>query len=269
MQHADWILIVLIVLLLYWILSSIRKARRGHLLYVRRIPGIDAIDDAIGRATEMGRPVMYTMGEASLQAMELYASLGILSYVADRTARMGVRLIMTTDRAETYPMIEEPIREAYRAAERIDAFRDDDVRFLSTDHTVYAMMTAALVEDENVASAFFLGLFWFTSLLMTEPGARRGVIQIAGDSGPFQIPFFIASCDYVIIGEELFAASAYVSGDPTIKGSLVAQDRFKFLLLAVAMGGVLLLTLNVILTLATGRSLLEDNPLFELFMRYH
>lgn len=268
MQHADWVLVILIGLLFYWIVTNIRKARLGKPLYVRRIPGIDAIDDAIGRATEMGRPAFYTIGEAGVQAMELYASLGILSYVADRTARMGVRLITTTDRAETYPMIEETIREAYRSAERLDEFRDEDVRFLSTDHTVYAMMTAAMIEDEDAASAFFLGLFWFTSLLMTEPGARRGVIQIAGDTGPFQIPFFIASCDYVIIGEELFAASAYVSGDPTIKGSLVAQDRLKLVLLAVAVIGVVLLTLNAVLTVTTGTSIIEGNPFLELFTRY-
>ena len=260
MQHADWVLVILIALMLYWILISIHKARWGKRLYVRRIPGIDAIDNAIGRATEMGRPVMYTAGEASLQAMELYASLGILSYVADRTARMGVRLITTTDRAETYPMLEETIREAYRAAEQLEAFRGEDVRFLSTDHTVYAMMTAALIEDEGAASAFFLGLFWFTSLLMTEPGAHRGVIQIAGDSGPSQIPFFIASCDYVIIGEELFAASAYVSDDPTIKGSLVAQDRFKLLLLVLVILGVLILSLHW--------SVLENSPIMQLLERY-
>ena len=122
MQHADWVLIILIALLFHWIVTNIRKARLGKPLYVRRIPGIDAIDNAIGRATEMGRPAFYTAGEAGVQAMELYASLGILSYVADRTARMGVQLITTTDHAETYPMLEETIREAYRNAERLNEF---------------------------------------------------------------------------------------------------------------------------------------------------
>jgi hypothetical protein len=260
MQHADWVLVILIALLFYWIFSSIRKARRGKPLYVRRIPGIDAIDNAVGRATEMGRPVVYTLGESGVQNMELYASLGILSYVADRTARMGVELITTVVRPEVYPMVEETMRDAYRGAERLDDFRDENVRFLSTDGIVYAMMTAATIENENAASAFFLGLFGFISLLMTEPGARRGVIQIAGDTGPFQIPFFIASCDYVIIGEELFAASAYVSGDPTIKGSLVAQDRFKLVFLLLVLLGLLLLSSHW--------SVLSQSPIIELFKRY-
>jgi len=260
MQHADWLLIVLIGLLFYWIFSNIARARRGKTFYVRRIPGIDAIENAVGRATEMGRPVVYTPGESGVQNMEMYASLGILSYIADRTARLGVKLIATVQRPETYPMVEETIRESYRVAERLSDFREEDVRFLSNNIVVHAMMTAGIIENENAASAFFLGLFGFQSLLMTEPGARRGVIQIAGDTGVFQMPFFIASCDYVLIGEELFAASAYVSSDPTIKGSLVAQDRFKLVLLLLVVFGLLMLSSHW--------AVLEQSPIMELFRRY-
>jgi hypothetical protein len=260
MQHADWFLVVLIILLFYWILSGIRRARRDKAVYVRRIPGIDAIDNAVGRATEMGRPIVYTSGESGVQNMELYASLGILSYIGGRAAQLGANIIATVQRPETYPMVEETLREAFRNAERLDEFREEDVRFLSSDVAVHAMMTAGVIENEEAAAAFFLGLFGYQSLLMTEPGARRGVIQIAGDTGVFQMPFFIASCDYVIIGEELFAASAYVSGDPTIKGSLVAQDRFKLLLLIVILLGVVVLSMHW--------SALEDSPLMQLLKRY-
>jgi len=204
--------------------------------------------------------MVYTPGETGVQNMEFYASLGILSYIADRAARLEVDLIATVQRPETYPMIEETMREAYRGAERLDEFKDENCRFLSQHYIVHAMMTAAIIENEDAASAFFLGQFGLQSLLMTEPGARRGVIQIAGDTGVFQMPFFIASCDYVLIGEELFAASAYVSSDPTIRGSLVAQDRFKLVLLLLVVFGVLMLT--------SYWSVLTESPLMELFRRY-
>ncbi len=260
MQHADWVLVVLIGLLFYWIFTSIRRARFGKQVYVRRIPGVDAIDNALGRATEMGRPAIYTLGDCTVQNMELYASLGILSYVAARAARYGIKLITTVLQPPIYPMVEETMRDAYRAAERLDDFSEENVRFLSTDGIVYAMLTANTIESEDAASAFFLGTFSFTSLLMTEPGNRRGVIQIAGDTNTGQMPFFVASCDYTIIGEELFAASAYVSDDATIKGSLVAQDRFKLVLLALILLGILLLTVPI-----PG---LSDSPILELFRRY-
>jgi hypothetical protein len=262
MQHADWVLIILIALLFYWIFTSIRRARVGRQVYVRRIPGVDAIDNALGRATEMGRPAVYTLGEADVQSMETYASLGILSYIAARAARYGVKLIATVLRPQIYPMIEETMRDAYRSVERLDDFSEANVRFLSPDAIVYAMLTAYTIESEDAASAFFLGTFSFTSLLMTEPGNRRGVIQIAGDTNTGQMPFFVASCDYTIIGEELFAASAYVSDDPTIKGSLVAQDRIKLVLLAIIILGI------IILSLSSWIPALSDSAFMEVFRRY-
>ena len=58
-----------------------------------------------------------------------------------------------------------------------------------------------------------------------------------------QIPFFIAACDYVIIGDEFYAASAYLSRDATLLGSIVGQDYCKLLLLAIILFGILSISL--------------------------
>jgi hypothetical protein len=64
---------------------------------------------------------------------------------------------------------------------------------------------------------------------------------------PSQLPFFVAACDYTLIGEELFAASAYLSKDPKLLGSLKGQDVGKFIFLLAIMVGTIFLTLNSIL----------------------
>jgi len=64
---------------------------------------------------------------------------------------------------------------------------------------------------------------------------------------PSQLPFFFAACDYTLIGEELFAASAYLSKDPKLLGSLKGQDVGKFIFLLVILFGVIFLTLNSVL----------------------
>jgi len=46
---------------------------------------------------------------------------------------------------------------------------------------------------------------------------------------PTQIPFFFVACDYTLIGEELFAAQAYLSKDLRLIGSLKGQDVGKML----------------------------------------
>jgi hypothetical protein len=72
-------------------------------------------------------------------------------------------------------------------------------------------------------------------------GATTGAIQIAGTEQESQLPFFFTSCDYTLIGEELYAAGAYLSKDPMLMSTLKVQDFGKaFVMLAVVTGSVLL-----------------------------
>jgi hypothetical protein len=244
LQHADWLILSFIAAFTAWILGGVARARRGAVPFIRRIPGLSAIEEALGRATEMGRPILFSPSTTDEKQIETYAALKLLAHVARVAARYGTRLIVAVCKPAVYPMAEEVCREAYREVGAALGGRplEEDVRFLSPDHAVYSMTVAATIEREQCACAFFFGSFDWTSLLMTEPGHRAGAIQIAGDSQIPQIPFFIASCDYTLIGEELFAASAYVSDDATLKGSLAAQDRCKLLLLAIVLLGIVLMT---------------------------
>ena len=68
----------------------------------------------------------------------------------------------------------------------------------------------------------------------------------AGTAMPSQLPFFVAACDYTLIGEEFFAASAYLSGQPDQLGSLKGQDVGKLIVAAVLIIGCLLATVAVV-----------------------
>ena len=57
----------------------------------------------------------------------------------------------------------------------------------------------------------------------------------------------MAACDYTIMGEELYAASSYISREPTLLGSLKGQDYYKLVVILVMMIGAILMTLGVIL----------------------
>ena len=77
---------------------------------------------------------------------------------------------------------------------------------------------------EKPAAIFLQGTFYAESLILAETGNSVGAIQIAGTDSEHQLPFFIAACDYTLIGEELYAASAYLSREPMLLGSLRGQD---------------------------------------------
>jgi hypothetical protein len=230
LEHANFLHIGIVAAIGGIILYAIVSARGGRRLFIRRIPGLSAIDEAVGRATEMGRPMLFSTGLSGIDIISLQA-LAIVQYVARMAARYGNRLIIPMVSPVLFAIAEELVREAYTAEGKPEAFRADDIRFLSDQQFAYAAGVMGLINRERVASTFFFGYFYAEALLLSETGQEVGAIQIAGTPATTQIPFFLASCDYTIIGDEYYAATAYLTREPTLLGSLVGQDIGKGLLL--------------------------------------
>jgi len=231
-------MVVFFALVVYFI----ETAKRGRSLFVRRIAGLDAVEEAVGRATEMGRPIVYVPGLGSVADIATIASLNILGEVAKKTAQYDSALLVPNRDPIVYTVAREMVKESYTKAGRPDAFRNDSVFFVTDQQFAYAAAVDGLMVREKPATNFFLGMFWAESLILAETGAQTGAIQIAGTDSVFQLPFFITACDYTLIGEELYAASAYLSREPLLLGSLKGQDYGKMIILAiVVIGSVLLL----------------------------
>jgi hypothetical protein len=230
-------MMLLTVALLAPPLVFILMAKRGRKLFIRRIPGIDAIEEAIGRSTELGRPMVFSTGLTGLDSL-LYALLGIISHVGRKAAAYGCRLIVPQRDYEVLPVVTETVREAFRAAGRIDAFNPQDIRFLSPEQFAYASGYMGMVHREKAASCFLFGEFAAESLVLAEAGQQVGAMQVAGTVSNNQVPFFLTSCDYTLIGEEVYAAGAYLSREPAQLGSVRGQDAAKLVILALILFGV-------------------------------
>ena len=243
MEHATWPARFLLLVLSAIIVGMVRSAQKGRTLFIRRIPGLTAIDEAVGRAVEMGRPLMLSTGLGGIDIVTLQA-LAIGANVATTAAKFGTRMIMPVRSAALIPIVEDAIGGAYAQAGRPDAFSADDVVFLSGEQFAYAAGVAGLINREQVAATFFFGTFFAESLIMAENGNQVGAIQVAGTPSTTQIPFFIAACDYVIIGDEFYAATAYLTRQPTLLGSIVGQDICKGILLTTIVLGAILFSLH-------------------------
>jgi hypothetical protein len=119
------------------------------------------------------------------------------------------------------------------------------VYYLTDDQFGYTAAVDGLFVREKPAAVFLQGQFYAESLILAETGNYVGAIQIAGTAQPAQLPFFVAACDYTLIGEELFAASAYLSRDPKLLGSLKGQDVGKFIFLFFIIVGSLFVTFGI------------------------
>lgn len=232
-------MLVITVVLCTIILLYIEAGKRGKDLFVRRIAGLNAVEDAVGRATEMGRPVMYVPGIMDMDDIQTIASMVILGRVARKAAEYGSSLLVPTCRSVVMSVSQEVVKEAYLQTGRPDAFRREDITYLTDDQFGYAAGVDGMMVRQRPAAIFLLGTFYAESLILAETGKSVGAIQIAGTAMVSQIPFFIAACDYTLIGEELYAASAYLSREPRLLGSLKGQDAAKLVIMIMIVLGVL------------------------------
>ena len=170
----------------------------------------------------------------------------ILSRVAKTAAEYDAKLEVPTSRALVMTTARETVQAAFLAAGRPDAFNQDLIYYVTDEQFGYVAYLSGMMVREKPATCFYMGSFFAESLILAETGNSIGAIQIAGTAQPAQLPFFVAACDYTLIGEEFFAASAYLSGEPDQLGSLKGQDVGKSIVGILMVIGVTMLTLAAI-----------------------
>ncbi|MBL8849046.1 MAG: hypothetical protein JNG89_05155 [Planctomycetaceae bacterium] len=237
-------LAVLMIALCGAIVAFIALARRGAKLYVRPIAGLEAVEEAVGRATEMGRPCLFVPGIQDMNEIQTIAGLAVLSRVAERAAEYDATVEVPTSKSLVMTAARETVEAAYYTAGRPDAFNADRVYYVTDEQFGYVAYLTGHMVREKPAACFYMGSFFAESLMLAETGNSVGAIQVAGTAQPSQLPFFVAACDYTLIGEEFFAASAYLSGDPDQLGSLKGQDVGKLIVAALLLVGCGLFTLG-------------------------
>ncbi len=224
------------------VMLFIQHAKKNPNLFIRKISGLDAVDEAIGRATEMGKPIFYITGLLPMSELPTIASVNILGRAAKIVAEHDTILKVPCYDPIVMSVAQEVVKDSYTKAGRPDAYREENVFYVTSDQFSYVAAVDGMMFREKPATNFLLGYFYAESLLLAEAGAAVGAIQIAGTDALAQLPFFVTTCDYTLIGEELYAASAYLSREPVLLGSLRGQDIGKaFLMIVLVVGTALTL----------------------------
>ena len=203
------------------------RARAGKPPTIRRIAALEAVDEAIGRATEMGRPVLFIPGIQDMDNIQTVAGVTMLGRVARTAAEYDAVVEAPVCRSLVMEAAREAVQASCLAAGRADAYQSDRIHYVTDEQFGYVAYVGGKMMREKPAACFYMGCFFAESLIFSENGNAIGAIQIAGTAESSQLPFFVAACDYTLIGEEFFAASAYLSGEPDQLGTLQAQDSGK------------------------------------------
>jgi hypothetical protein len=237
----------LFAIIVVWL---IYHARAGRHIYVRPIAGMEAIDEAIGRATEMGKPILFVSGLAGLGSISTITAMTILGRVARRTAEYETPLLVPCVDPLVMLAAREIVKEAYLNAGKPDAYREQDIFFVTDRQFAYVAGVDGIMLRERPAANLYMGAFYAEALILAETGSATGAIQIAGTDSDTQIPFFVTACDYTLMGEELYAATGYLSRDPMLLAQLRAQDLGKAFLGGLLALGTLAATVGALLLAA-------------------
>ena len=222
---------IAVLIVSFTIKYFIQKAELGEKIYLRPLSALKAIEEAVGRATEMGKSVLFVPGISDMDQVETVSGMVVLGHVAGMTADYETGLNVPVSKAIVMESAREACSEAYLKAGRPDLFYDDMVHYVSDDQFAYAAGVNGIMLREKPAACFYQGKFYAESLIFAETGNSIGAIQIAGTGSQSQIPFFVTACDYTLIGEEFFTASAYLSGKPQMLGSIKGQDIVKLMIM--------------------------------------
>jgi hypothetical protein len=236
-----FILLILTFVAMYYYMHL---GKQGKVFKIRTLPAIQAIPEAVGRAAEMGQPVMWTPGIAgglndSTQGPQTLASISILEYVTEEAVKAGVKIAAICPLPDALPLVEEAMRTAYMTQGKPEEFDVDSVRFIS-GQSAYMTGTLGYMQRERPASTILMGGFYYEAVIIAEAGNTIGAMQIGGTNNTHQMPFLVATCDYMLLAEELYAAGAAISQNPDMLGSIKGEDMIKLVIIALTGIGFLL-----------------------------
>jgi hypothetical protein len=238
------VFLLIFVAALYYFTLRVRSGRAPTL---RRIRAFDTLKGLPGRAVEAGRDLHLSLGIGSLAnetTSDSLAGLAVLDYLAEQAAATGAS--PTISMAD--PMVMLFAQNALRAAHPDDPDRAEEtyrhVRWIAPQPAAYAAGVMNLLNIDEVEANVMVGNFGDEYLLMGETAARRGIAHVGGTSNPNTLPFIYVSAQETLLGEEIYAAGAYLQKRPAHVGSLAAQDMMRWLVALFILAGIILASVS-------------------------
>ncbi len=235
MNETQRVMLLFLVVFLPALYLAGRRVQRGILPDLRLIPAFDALRGVTARAIETGRALHVSLGLGGITGdvtADSLAGISVLEYLADQSAAAGAPPIVTLADPTLLPLAQDVVRRPYGPDREGAARAARHVRWIAPESAAYAAGVMGVLGGEGVDANVMIGAFGDEYLLMGEAASRRGMAHVGGASDPNVLPFVFATADETLMGEDMYAAGAYLSGRPWHIGSLLAQDFMRWVIVA-------------------------------------
>lgn len=235
---AVLIITIVGVIVLYWLRYRVLTGRRYGL---RPLLGFTALKTQSGRAVETGRSAHFSLGRGSLVTSASpvsIAALTALDYLTEDSCASDVPPLITSGDGTLHLAAQDSLRGAFRKARRSEEYKPALARFLASSEfaSAYAAGATDVIDNEHLGSNLLIGRYGSEVAIIAEAGARNELQQVIGTDDPTALALAMATTDKVLIGEELYAAGAYLKGEPAQFATLLLQDILRI----IAILGILL-----------------------------
>ena len=242
-------LLALGVIMLAALLLAIALLKVGddYRLSLRPLPACQRLIEAIGEAAESGKSIHLSAGTGAVGAAasaDTLAGVNAIASLAGRAATARAKLLVTTASPLVLPLLQAASEQAYANAGVPAEYDPGQVRFAGDDRNAYAVAVADSLYHENISDSLLLGSLGDETLFIGERGRNAGVTQVIGTPSTRALPYAVATADAVIVGEETYAAAAYLSRRPAHLASLLVQDWLRLLVVGAIIAGAISKTMG-------------------------
>jgi len=224
----------------YYLTNQQRTGKRK--ISIRTFPAIEAIPEAIGRCAEMGTPLFFYTGWSRgsisnpVAGPMLMAGINVLGYTTRLCINRGVQPIYFNEVADSLSFAEDTLRSAYRMENKSEEY-DPNMIIYQPGQGPMLSTYMSMLEEKKPGACLVIGSPSYETIILGEAGKVVGAMQIGGTANINQLAFMIATMDYALINEEIYAVSAAISNDVDNLACIAAEDILKvFLLALIAIG---------------------------------
>jgi len=239
---------LIIILVSAILLFAITLWKRKSPANLREIPAMTRLYRTLGLSIEDGTRLHISLGSGNLldaRGGSALAGLAMLRHIAERTSVSDKPSVASAGDPTLGLLTQDTLQAGYQAAGVEEAYVPTTGRVTGLSPFGYAAGAMSISQNENVSANIMIGHFGPEIGLLIEASDRDNVTMIGASDDPTGQAVLFANTPDALIGEELFAASAYLDAGASHVASLTLQDILRWVVILILLGGAVAKLLGV------------------------
>jgi hypothetical protein len=240
MVFTELIVELVILTVVAFLLGVVTQWKRRSPAKLRDIPALTRLQRMLGVSVEDGTRLHVSLGSGNLldaRGGSALAGLAMLRHIAERTSVSDAPPVVSAGDPVVGLLSQDSLRAGYKAAGAGDLFSHNTGRVSGLSPFGYAAGAMHIPQNENVSANIMTGHFGPEVALLTDAAERENAILFGASDNLAGQSVLFANTQDALIGEELFAAGAYLGAGASHEASLTLQDVIRWLIILVLLGG--------------------------------